>query len=351
MPTSTTEHWLIPGSGELFGERTEGVSTMSPEELRRAITGPAERVGVAMEPALVGALERDVLGEPGSLPLLQYTLTEMFDSLSGPTLTWQAYREKGGVTDALAARADAIFSELTASEQEEARRMFLRLVAVTETGEQTKKRVLRAELSSAVLDEEALDAVLDQYGHYRLVTFDRDPATRRPTVEVAHEALIRVWPRLRAWLDDSRESLQLHSRLQTASREWIASGRDPENLAVGARLSQFEALLLESKTSARGQNALPLTTEEQAYVEHSMRRRERERGARDRLRRRITLGLAAGLVLTLVLALVAVTQSIQANDQRRNGGGAAKDRLLAGACGKRRSAGLDQLPAGAPACH
>src|SRR5207248_4730752 len=91
----------------------------------------------------------------------------------------------------------------------------------------------------------SLDEVLTTFSHYRLLTFDRDPVTRSPTVEIAHEALIREWTRLREWLANSRESLYNHRRLMAVVAEWNQSGRDASFLPTGARLAQFEALVAE----------------------------------------------------------------------------------------------------------
>src|SRR5215813_11379578 len=104
--------------------------------------------------------------------------------------------------------------------------------------------------------------VIDTYGRYRLLTFDRDPVTRGPTIEVAHEALIRSWGRLRTWLDASREGLRVQRRLVLAATEWQNSGRDGSFLASGARLSQFAALAEAGD--------LALNAEETTYIEASV---------------------------------------------------------------------------------
>ncbi|NJM08749.1 hypothetical protein HC891_25005, partial [Candidatus Gracilibacteria bacterium] len=87
-----------------------------------------------------------------------------------------------------------------------------------------------------------VEQFLDSFGRARLLTFDRDPLTREPTVEVAHEALLRTWPRLRGWLDASRTRLQIHRRLNSAAAEWLATERDDGFLASGGPLAQFEVL-------------------------------------------------------------------------------------------------------------
>src|SRR5258708_37441304 len=108
------------------------------------------------------------------------------------------------------------------------------MVALGEGTEDTRRRIVQTELSSISAEERSMDDVLTAFGTYRLLTFDRDPVTRGPTVEIAHEALIREWARLRAWLDDSRDDLRIQRRLIIASDEWVSSKHDPSFLASGA---------------------------------------------------------------------------------------------------------------------
>jgi hypothetical protein len=98
------------------------------EEFERAISGPAERAGARFEPGLVAELVADVSDEPGALPLLQYALTELYERREGSTLTADAYRAIGGVSGALAGRAEEIYDGLGEHAQEAARQLFLRLV-------------------------------------------------------------------------------------------------------------------------------------------------------------------------------------------------------------------------------
>ena len=108
--------------------------------------------------------------------------------------------------------------------------------------------------------------MIDTYSQYRLLTFDHDPTTRGPTVEVAHEALIRTWTRLRQWLDASRDDLRLQRRLTAAAAEWAASGRDRSFLASGARLEQLAGWAAETH--------LALNAEERDYLSASLAERD-----------------------------------------------------------------------------
>src|SRR5690606_12815204 len=117
--------------------------------------------------------------------------------------------------------------------------VFLRLVTLGEGTEDTRRRALLDELAS-LGDEGTIDDVIDAFAAYRLLTLDHDPLTHSPTVEIAHEALIREWGRLSGWLTDSREDVRLQRSLARAAGEWEAAG-DASFLATGVRLAQYES--------------------------------------------------------------------------------------------------------------
>ncbi len=281
--------------GELMRRQTEVVLPLSSADLERAIVGPVERIGVTLEPGLAQAIIEDVGEQPGTLPLLQYALTELFERRTGRLLTLEAYTAIGGVTGALARRADELYRAFSKEQQEAARQLFLRLVTLGEGTEDTRRRVRRTELGV----DPHLDRVIETFGQYRLLTFDRDPVTRGPTVEVAHEALIRTWERLREWIADNREDLRIQRRLTAATAEWLASGRNPDFLASGTRLDQFEEW---SKTTA-----LTLNEEERAFLQTSITEQAARRARDEAIARRVqNLGRAtAVLVVMIVIAVIA----------------------------------------------
>ncbi|MGH2539600.1 MAG: hypothetical protein ACRDGK_03680, partial [Actinomycetota bacterium] len=195
---------IYPRFGELLAERTEAVPPLTPDELEQAIRGPVERVGVRPEPGLVAEMIADVAHQPGALPLLQYALTELFERRDEDRLTLTAYRELGEITGALAARAEHIYETIDQQGRRAAKQTFLRLVTLGEGRQDTRRRVARSELDAFEVEREAIDIVVDTFGRHRLLTFDREPSTREPTVEIAHEALLSAWGRLRTWIDDAR---------------------------------------------------------------------------------------------------------------------------------------------------
>lgn len=311
---------LYPGFGEMIRRYSEVVLPLSNEEMEAAITGPADRAGLDVETGLISAIIAEVSEQPGALPLLQYALTEVFERRDGNKLTLAAYQQTGGVLGALARRAEELYVQISEAEQEATRQMFLRLVTLGEGTEDTRRRVLVGELLSAAEDEAAAQSVLDLYSKYRLFTFDHDPVTRDPTVEVAHEALIREWQRLREWLDDNRDDVRVQQRLSFAAQEWVKQGRDPSFLASGLRLQQFETLLEAGN--------LALSAEEAEYTRASLEERNRreaeeearrqrelqlERRARRRLQAFVGVFIAATIIAS-ILALLALQARAEAQD-------------------------------------
>jgi WD40 repeat protein/serine/threonine protein kinase len=349
---------LYPCFGELLRQRMETVLPLSSEELARAIAGPAERVGATLETGLVLLIISEVEAQPGALPLLEYVLTELFEHRHGHCLTLEAYQASGGVLSALARRADELYAELDASGRSAARQLFPRLITLGEGGEATRRRVLRSELSSldgpratgngqGIVQPDngwTMETVIDTFGQYRLLTFDRDPATRGPTVEVAHEALIREWGRLRRWLEEDREFLLWQQRLRAVVHQWEESSQDEGALLRGAPLteaenwftqrgsdlSKAERNFIQSSLDLREQRAAEREAQRQRELEaaqqlaeaESRRAEEQARAAQEQTRANRRLrwslaGLAVFLLAALVTAGLAFQQTRRAEQQTR----------------------------------
>jgi len=316
---------LFPAFGDLLRRSTEVVLPMAAEDLERAITGPAERAGVRLEPGLATQIIADVSEQPGALPLMEYALTQLFERRSGALLTLEAYQALGGALGALARRAEELYGGLDQFSQEMARQLFLRLVRVgSSSAEDTRRRLPLAEITPIGddVDPLAMERVIDVFDAGRLLTFDNDPATRQPVLVVAHDALIHEWGRLRDWLAASREDLLMQRRLEAAAGEWQRAGCDPSYLASGARLEQFQ--------DWRARTQLALNVDEIEYLQASAAEREaqqrfeaerqaREAALEQRSRQRLRLLLAvmtAAAVVAGGLAALAFTQSRVAQEAR-----------------------------------
>lgn len=307
-----------PAFGALVKQGVAPVITPAREELVRIVEGPAAAVGLELDAGLTSEIVADVAGQPGGLPLLQYALTELVRTRNSDVLTKADYQRIGGVTGALGTRAEELYAELDDDVKEAARQVLLRLVTTEDGTDDVRRRVRRSELLALRLNRRAVDTVLDHFGQHRLLSFDRDPVSRGPTVEVAHEALLREWERLRDWIETRRADLVLHRRFATAVDEWEHAGRDGSFLARGGRLEQFEDGL--------GDTDLTLTTPEQDYLDESRALRAADRtAARERADRqaRANTRLRRLLAIVAVLAVAAGVAGLVAFAQGRRADAAA----------------------------
>ena len=204
---------------------------MGEDDLRAAIEGPAHRAGLLLEPGLVDLLVREVEGEPGALPLLSHALRQTWERREGRTLTVAGYRATGGVRGRVAQSAEAVYERLSPEQRPLLQDLFLRLVVDGGDGAPIRGRVPRRSL----VDRRRAEQLIELLVAARLVTSDGD------TVELAHEALARAWPRLRGWLDDDVEGQRIFRHLVAAAETWDAMGRPDSELYRGARLAQASA--------------------------------------------------------------------------------------------------------------
>jgi WD40 repeat protein len=286
------------GLVEVLREAQVLVGPMSTDELRTAITGPAIRFGYSVEGALVSRLIGEATGQPGVLPLLSHALRETWRRRRGNALTLAGYDAAGGIHRAITRTAEQAYASLDDQQQHLAQHILLRLVALGEGTEDTKRRIARSELDH---DNLTTAVVVDTLARARLLTVDAD------SVEIAHEALIRSWPRLRDWLTEDRDGLRIHRQLTDAAQTWDSLNRDPGALYRGTRLDLARDW---ATTPHHGR----LNTLEQAFLDasnHAARRRTRH------LKQAITL-LATLLVLALTATAVAIHQRQNALDQHRS---------------------------------
>jgi hypothetical protein len=274
------------------------IRAMRRDELREAIERPARLVGLDFETGLVGRILDDVGDEPGNLPLLEFALTELWERRDGRRLTNAAYESLGRVARAIGRRAETVFATLTEDQRAAAPRLFgrlVRLAAADEEGTDTRQLVRLRDL-----DATARSAV-EPFVTGRLIVAGSDetstseaPAEADPrttpadltTVEVAHEALIRTWDRLKTWIADDRAFLLWRQRLGFLLTEWDRSGRDSGALLRGAPLVEARRFALARRDDLNDRERNFLAQSESAS-------------------RRLRSWLAAAVVV-LLMAMVAV---------------------------------------------
>ena len=326
------------GLADRIRQHLVAVTPMTREELEGAIVRPAKDVGLAIEPELVRQMLADVVGAPGHLPLLQYALRELWQLRSrspltplekggtasspllrgteGDLLTLKTYTQLGGVMGTLNDRATAVYEGLSAAEREVAKHIFLALTQLGEGTEDTRRPVRQLELVTSRHPDEMVEAVVQKLADERLIVTremtDRSISSNPPSqkknitaplpkggwgdrtqkrdsaaiVDVAHEALIRHWQKLRQWLDESRETLRQTRKIEQAAAEWEERGKGKDDLLQGRRLREVREL--------REDVALSKLAEE--FIDRSVRQR------------RIDLLKIAGVVAIPILFVVGIVE-------------------------------------------
>ncbi|MFN8468677.1 MAG: SUMF1/EgtB/PvdO family nonheme iron enzyme [Caldilineaceae bacterium] len=287
------------------------IGPMAHDELRTAIEAPAVQNGWNFEPGLIDAILDDVEGEAGALPLLSHALLETWNRRSERTMTFAGYHAAGGVQGAIAKTADGVYAELPPEQQAIARGIFLRLTTLGEGVQDTRRRAPLPELLGSGDQTVLVQAVLKRLEDERLVTAERSTTAALRSgesgesvyVDVTHEALIRAWPRLGAWLNEDREGLLIHRRLTEAAQEWQELEHDPGALFRGSRLAQTT----EWAVAHDGD----LNDLERQFLGASRALADSDK----RRRRRITGGIVLGSVLfAIAMAVLAIVANNLRND-------------------------------------
>ena len=241
---------------------------MSMDQLRAVIEQPARLpdVQLTFEPDLVGDMLFETREQPGGLPLLEFTLEQLFARRQGQRLTRQAYREIGGVKGAVTSQAEATYMALpSATHRQLVRQVFLRLINLGATEqERTRRRAVLAEFETGDPAQTRIQReIIDAFVQARLLTTSEEAGV--VYVEVSHEALLREWPRLTDWLQEAREDVLLQQKLSNDVREWQEQRHSRDLLYRGKRLrtvrqwarrnrlNQQEALFLRASRQQRMQ--------------------------------------------------------------------------------------------------
>jgi tetratricopeptide (TPR) repeat protein len=292
------------------------VLSLDREVLGDIVRKPALSLGARFESGdMVDRIADATAREPGALPLLSDLLHEMWLKMQARgdgVLRWADNPEIVDVAAPLRRRADAFLAD-PANDEAVIRRLFtLRLAHVPEAGEPVHRRAHRTE--SSAQEWAAAEKLASQ--DWRLLTIAR-AADGEPVVEVAHEQLLRRWPRLKSWLDDEREFLVWKGQAEYAT---AAHSALPETERDGAVLMGRSLAIARGWLERRGAD---LATETRDFVAASVAADTARRETELRQQRRVLIGTTIGLAVALILAglagwqwLVAETQTKQARFQR-----------------------------------
>jgi Novel STAND NTPase 1/WD domain, G-beta repeat/Trypsin-like peptidase domain/TIR domain len=295
-----------PELGHLLERHRRPVFPMELEDLRATIESPAALpdVRLTFEGNLVGDLLFEMQGQVGALPLLQFTLEQLFERRSDHRLTLQAYHELGGVKGALSQYAEKTYAALPSEEHRKmARALFERLVDLGTTEQDTTRR--RAALSEFAFADATSTRLLretaDAFIAARLLTTNEMAGTT--TIEVSHEAVIRVWMRLAEWIREEREDIYLLKVIREDAAEWKRHDNSVDRLYRGTELDEALAWRDHSLLSLEEEAFLQASIAEQARQEaHVAERQQQEAQQRKRYTRRNVLVGLVGLGLAVSTA-------------------------------------------------
>ena len=328
---------------ELMQVHQELIGPMNAEELRGAIEQQARSVALRFEADLSNTILDDVKGEPGAMPLLQHALLELWKRRHGRWLRAAEYRAIGGVQRAIARTAEDIFSRVDEADQFLVQNVFVRLTRLDEDPNQegefrdTRRRVHFDSLVPAESDPELVKRLVQRLADARLVVTSVNAATGRDEVEVAHEALIHHWPRLRNWLDQDREHLRLRQKISQDAQEWALAERNNDLLPRwNARLQEavelsnhphftlndLERAYLDACVALRDQEEAERERQRQQELEAARQLAEAQKRRADTARRAL-IGVGILLLLAIVAAGFAITQR---QDAINKGGTAEAER-------------------------
>ena len=310
-----------PGLATALQSRQVVLGPMTTEQVRQAIVAPARRAHLEVEDGLVELLLRDLAPktpstptaldpqgahEPGALPLLSHALLSTWELSSTSTITVADYRASGGISDAITRTAEGVFAELPDGQQEMARQLFLRLVHVADDAPPTRSVVRLSELDG--WSASAID-LLDRFVGERLITVDADHA------QIAHDALLTAWPRLRSWIDAGQDDLRTRRRISEAARIWEETGRDSSALPRGLQLA-----IASHWAGHAGNHASlsPLASEFVAAAVAEDQLRERAERRRTRRLQRLVGALTVLVVAVFGLAGYSYQQRMTAASARNN---------------------------------
>ncbi|NET40110.1 MAG: ATP-binding protein, partial [Cyanothece sp. SIO1E1] len=268
------------------------VKPMTARELEQVIREPARQVGLRVDDNLVTQIISDLSiegipaysdfsettpnWEPGSLPLLEYTLGQLWQYRTLDRLTLDSYIHLGGVRRALGNRADKVYQSFSLEEKRVAKRIFIELTQLGEGSEDTRRRVVKQNLTNSQQSEALVDKVIQRLAVERLIVTSKQAAKgvklgQVVVIDIAHEALIRYWQQLRYWINENRNALKKQREVEEYAMEWQNSKNNKDYLLQGLKLAEAQDFL------SRYIGDLPLSILARKFVQKSIQKRRKDR--------------------------------------------------------------------------
>lgn len=311
-----------------FRDAEVRIFPLSEGSLHDAIEKPAQSIGLKFQPNIIDQLIREIYGDPIGLPLLQFTLLKLWENKEGDTITWASMNQLNSCRNALVQSADEFYKSLKPEEKAIGRRIFLKMVRLSEALEVAGEQVRRADFYQASESSEHVDSLLEKLVEANLVRIRKSsmPAAPRNNngasaavesgiasgirdgeaasspddqFELAHESLVRYWPKLDGWVKKMREAMVTRQRLEAFAANWVILGKS------SGLLDKFQ--LHEAETWLQSQDAIELgyDVDLPALVQTSRDAIKQEEFGK-RLRLYVFIGvILAAFTATLIFALIA----------------------------------------------
>jgi len=289
------------------------VTPMTAAELEEAIVAPTQQVGLQIEPKLVSEMLADVKGALGSLPLLQYTLKELWKTCATQRLlTYSAYEKLGKIAGTLEQGANGVYQNLSPAEQKTAQRIFIELTQLGEGSPDTRRQLSQQDLVTALPFESVpVNQVIQKLVAANLVVTDKPKEEQVAIVNIAHEALTQHWGQLRGWLDDNRDAIKIQRDIEANAKKFQDSNQSKSALLQGLNLNIAKDY---AKTHTE---KVPLSTLALDFVQRSVKRQRDLKWSIRTIVAVVILVLLGAAYYSYVQWTVADEQRVEAENQRQ----------------------------------
>jgi WD40 repeat protein/energy-coupling factor transporter ATP-binding protein EcfA2 len=263
-----------PQLNALLNQQFVQIGAMQPGELVNAIAQPALRVGLRIDPDLIAQIINDMRGEPGTLPLMQFALKDLFEARQAKgsiiALTLSDYLEREGIQKMLERHADEAFAKLSKSEQELAHSIFSGLIKIGRDTQVTRHTALFDDLVPANTKAEEVKLTLQKLADARLITTEEKDSNN---YTITHEKLIDAWPWLKKLVNENRDVIALQNEISADAKEWEEHKRDASYLYSGGRLATAQEKIKDLTLSEMAQRFLKiaLKVEKDAHLQRERR--------------------------------------------------------------------------------
>ena len=295
--------------GEYLSGGQVNVRSMSIEEMREAIKKPADETGFKIEKGLEDKIITNLDNTKNPLPLLEFTLTQLWKLRSDGMLTLKSYDQIGGAAGSIGQWANETYNSLNAEEKELARKIFTRLIQYGERDLPDSRRRLPLNELAGSKDKQFVRQLIRKLADAHLLVTDCELSKKAQTVEIIHDSLLIEWEQLKKWIDEHRGFLTWRQRLEDKMGEWNNNNKDEGYLLRGAPFVEAKDRLEEYKEE--------LNRGEIKYIEASSELEEKERAEKERTRSHIIKGLTTFSFVILLIAVFALSQWNEANNQKQ----------------------------------